>query len=110
MHVWCSTQHPTEMQHAVAHMLGWHAHQVLVECRRMGGGFGGKESQSALFACVAAIAATQLRRPVKLRVDRDDDFLVTGRRHGFDYRWSVGFDLLIVIKTVLIVFRRTNAY
>ena len=49
----------------------------------MGGGFGGKESQSALFACVAAVAARKLKRPVKLRLDRDDDFLITGRRHGF---------------------------
>ncbi len=88
----CSTQHPSEMQQLVAHALGWQSHQVTVQCRRMGGGFGGKESQSALFACVAAIAAQRLRRPVKLRIDRDDDFLVTGRRHGFDYRWSVGFD------------------
>ena len=90
--VHCSTQHPSEMQLLLAHALGWSATQVQVQCRRMGGGFGGKESQSALFACVAAIAATRLRRPVKLRVDRDDDFLVTGRRHGFDYRWQVGYD------------------
>lgn len=88
----CSTQHPSEMQLLLAHALGWSAHQVQVQCRRMGGGFGGKESQSALFACVAAVAATRLGRPVKLRVDRDDDFLITGRRHGFDYRWQVGFD------------------
>jgi xanthine dehydrogenase large subunit len=58
----------------------------------MGGGFGGKESQSAQFACIAALAATKLQRPVKLRVDRDDDFLITGRRHGFSYDWEVGFD------------------
>ncbi|RTL20351.1 MAG: xanthine dehydrogenase molybdopterin binding subunit [Burkholderiales bacterium] len=90
--VHCSTQHPSEMQQLVAHALGWAAHRVTVQCRRMGGGFGGKESQSALFACVAAIAALKLKRPVKLRVDRDDDFLITGRRHGFDYRWDVGFD------------------
>ncbi|PTT77435.1 xanthine dehydrogenase molybdopterin binding subunit, partial [Pelomonas sp. HMWF004] len=88
----CSTQHPSEMQQLVAHALGWAAHRVAVQCRRMGGGFGGKESQSALFACVAAIAALKLKRPVKLRLDRDDDFLITGRRHGFDYRWDVGFD------------------
>ncbi|MDC8770518.1 xanthine dehydrogenase molybdopterin binding subunit [Roseateles albus] len=88
----CSTQHPSEMQQLVAHALGYAAHQVQVQCRRMGGGFGGKESQSALFACVAAIAAAKLRRPVKLRLDRDDDFMITGRRHGFDYRWDVGFD------------------
>jgi len=90
--VHCSTQHPSEMQQLVAHCLGWHSHRVAVQCRRMGGGFGGKESQSALFACVASIAALKLKKPVKLRVDRDDDFLVTGRRHGFDYRWDVGFD------------------
>ncbi|RQO61910.1 xanthine dehydrogenase molybdopterin binding subunit [Paucibacter sp. KBW04] len=88
----CSTQHPSEMQQLVAHALAWQAHAVQVQCRRMGGGFGGKESQSALFACVAAIAAHKLARPVKLRLDRDDDFLITGRRHGFDYLWQVGFD------------------
>jgi xanthine dehydrogenase large subunit len=92
MLVHCSTQHPTEMQHAVAHALGLHAHHVQVQCRRMGGGFGGKESQSAQFACIAAVAAARLQRPVKLRLDRDDDFLVTGRRHGFSYDWEVGFD------------------
>ena len=88
----CSTQHPSEMQRVVAHALGWQAHQVQVQCRRMGGGFGGKESQSALFACVAAVAAVRLQRPVKLRLDRDDDFLITGRRHGFEFDWDVGFD------------------
>jgi len=92
MHVHCSTQHPSEMQHLVAHALKLHAHDVHVECRRMGGGFGGKESQSALFACVAAVAAAQLKRPVKLRLDRDDDFLITGRRHCFWYEYEVGFD------------------
>jgi xanthine dehydrogenase large subunit len=92
MRVHCSTQHPSEMQHVVAHALGVPAHKVLVECRRMGGGFGGKESQSALFAAVAAVAARRTGRPVKLRVDRDDDFMITGRRHGFEFDWSVGFD------------------
>jgi len=88
----CSTQHPSEMQQVVAHALGWHAHQVQVQCRRMGGGFGGKESQSALFACVAAVAAVRLQRPVKLRLDRDDDFLITGRRHPFEFDWDIGHD------------------
>jgi xanthine dehydrogenase large subunit len=92
MLVHCSTQHPTEMQHLVAHALGWRAHQVQVQCRRMGGGFGGKESQSALPACVAALAANKLQRPVKLRLDRDDDFMVTGRRHGFEFDFEVGYD------------------
>ncbi|RZU02445.1 xanthine dehydrogenase molybdopterin binding subunit [Rivibacter subsaxonicus] len=92
LRVHCSTQHPSEMQHAVAHALLLPANAVQVECRRMGGGFGGKESQSALFACVAALAASKLRRPVKLRADRDDDFMITGRRHGFEYDWELGFD------------------
>ncbi len=92
MKVFCSTQHPSEMQHLVAHALHRPAHAVQVECRRMGGGFGGKESQSALFACVAAVAATRLKRPVKLRVDRDDDFMITGRRHCFHYEVDVGHD------------------
>ncbi len=92
MLVHCSTQHPSEMQHLVAHALKLAANQVQVECRRMGGGFGGKESQSALFACVAAVAARKLDRPVKLRLDRDDDFLITGRRHCFHYEYEVGFD------------------
>ncbi|HYN58082.1 MAG TPA: xanthine dehydrogenase molybdopterin binding subunit, partial [Rubrivivax sp.] len=92
MRVHCSTQHPTEMQHVVSHALGAAAHAVLVECRRMGGGFGGKESQSALFACVAAVAARRLNRPVKLRPDRDDDFMITGRRHGFEFDYDIGHD------------------
>ncbi len=92
MLVHCSTQHPSEMQHLVAHALHLHANEVQVECRRMGGGFGGKESQSGLFACVAAVAAHKLQRPVKLRLDRDDDFLITGRRHCFWYEYEVGYD------------------
>jgi xanthine dehydrogenase large subunit len=92
MHVYCSTQHPSEMQHLIAHALHLHANEVHVECRRMGGGFGGKESQSAIFACVASVAASQLKRPVKLRLDRDDDFLITGRRHCFWYDYEVGYD------------------
>ncbi|HUG23868.1 xanthine dehydrogenase molybdopterin binding subunit [Piscinibacter sp.] len=92
MLVHCSTQHPSEMQHLVARALTLRSHHVQVECRRMGGGFGGKESQSALFACVAAIAARRLKRPVKLRLDRDDDFLITGRRHCFHYQYDAGHD------------------
>ncbi|WP_238446685.1 xanthine dehydrogenase molybdopterin binding subunit [Azohydromonas australica] len=90
--VYCSTQHPSEMQLLVAHALDLQAHHVQVECRRMGGAFGGKESQSAIFACIAAVCARKLRRPVKLRPDRDDDFMVTGRRHCFVYDYEVGFD------------------
>ncbi|MGN6085623.1 xanthine dehydrogenase molybdopterin binding subunit [Trinickia sp.] len=92
VHVYSSTQHPSEMQAVVAHVLGRPAHHVVCECRRMGGGFGGKESQSALFACVAALACTRLGRPVKVRIDRDDDFLITGKRHDALYRYEAGFD------------------
>ncbi len=92
MLVHCSTQHPSEMQHLVAIALVRKANDVQVVCRRMGGGFGGKESQSALFACVAAVGAAKLGRPVKLRVDRDDDFMITGRRHGYHDSYEVGFD------------------
>jgi xanthine dehydrogenase large subunit len=92
MLVLCSTQHPSEMQHVVAHALGLHSHHVTVECRRMGGGFGGKESQSALWAAAASVAARRSSRPVKLRADRDDDMLVTGKRHCFHYEYEVGYD------------------
>ncbi|SAL20181.1 xanthine dehydrogenase [Caballeronia choica] len=91
MHVYCSTQHPTEMQHLVAHLLNVASHNVLVECRRMGGGFGGKESQSGIFACCAALAAWKLLCPVKLRPDRDDDMMITGKRHDFHYTFEVGY-------------------
>jgi xanthine dehydrogenase large subunit len=90
--VLCSTQHPSEMQHIVAHAIGVHSHSVTVECRRMGGGFGGKESQSAMWAACASICAMHLKRPVKLRADRDDDMMVTGKRHCFHYEYEVGYD------------------
>ncbi|MFM8546653.1 MAG: xanthine dehydrogenase molybdopterin binding subunit [Betaproteobacteria bacterium] len=92
MLVLSSTQHPSEVQHLVAHALAKSAHEVTVQCRRMGGGFGGKESQPALFACVAAVFAARTGRAVKLRLDRDDDMLITGKRHDFISRWEVGFD------------------
>lgn len=87
-----STQHPGEVQHWVAHALGLPSSAVTVECRRMGGGFGGKETQAGHLAVWAALAAHKLQRPVKLRLDRDDDFMVTGKRHPFAYDYAVGFD------------------
>jgi xanthine dehydrogenase large subunit len=92
MHVYCSTQHPTEMQHVVSHALHYPSHAVVIECRRMGGAFGGKESQSALWAACAAVSAARLKRPVKLRADRDDDMMVTGKRHCFYYEYEIGYD------------------
>ena len=87
-----STQHPSEVQHMVAHVLGLPFHAVTVEVRRMGGGFGGKETQGNLFAAVAALAATRLGRAVKIRPDRDDDMRATGKRHDFEVAYEVGFD------------------
>ncbi len=90
--VYASTQHPGEVQHWIAHALGLDNHAVKVECRRMGGGFGGKETQAGHMAVWAAIAAHKVKRPVKLRLDRDDDFLITGKRHPFAYDYTAGFD------------------
>ena len=90
--VYSSTQHPGEVQHWVSHALGIDNHAVKVECRRMGGGFGGKETQAGHLAVWAAVAAHRLQLPVKLRLDRDDDFMVTGKRHPFAYEYSAGFD------------------
>jgi xanthine dehydrogenase large subunit len=90
--IYSSTQHPGEVQHWVAHALHVPASAVRVDCRRMGGGFGGKETQAGHIAVWAALAANKTKRPVKLRLDRDDDFLVTGKRHPFAYDYEVGFD------------------
>ena len=90
--VYSSTQHPSEVQHMVAHALGVSSHAVTVEVRRMGGGFGGKETQGNQFAALAAIAAKRLGRAVKIRPDRDDDMTATGKRHDFLIDYEVGFD------------------
>ena len=92
MLVYSSTQHPGEVQHVVARALGKSAKDVVVECRRMGGGFGGKETQPALFACVAALLATVTGRAVKMRPDRDADMIMTGKRHHQRVDYDVGFD------------------
>jgi xanthine dehydrogenase large subunit len=92
MAVWSSTQHPTEVQHGVAHLLGLPFNAVTVEVRRMGGAFGGKESQATIVAGVAAVLAWKARAPVKLRLPRDDDMRATGKRHPFLFRYEVGFD------------------
>jgi xanthine dehydrogenase large subunit len=92
MEIWSSTQHPTEVQHGVAHLLGLPFNAVTVEVRRMGGAFGGKESQATIIAGIAAVLAFKARRPVKLRLPRDDDMRATGKRHPFLIRYDVGFD------------------
>ena len=90
--VWSSTQHPSEVQHMVAHVLGCANNAVEVKTRRMGGGFGGKETQGNLFACLAAVAAKKLNRAVKFRPDRDEDMAVTGKRHDFRVDYDLAFD------------------
>jgi xanthine dehydrogenase large subunit len=90
--VFSSTQHPSEVQLMVAHVLGIHQHAVTVNVRRMGGGFGGKETQGNLFAAVAALAAKKWNRAVKIRPDRDDDMTATGKRHDFVVDYEVGYD------------------
>ena len=90
--VFASTQHPSEIQHVVSHVLGVPSNAVTVTVRRMGGGFGGKETQGNLFAVVAALAAKKLGRAVKIRPDRDDDMSMTGKRHDFVVDYELGFD------------------
>ena len=90
--VYSSTQHPGEVQHLVAAAIGKKSKDVIVECRRMGGAFGGKESQPALIACIAALMAQKTGKPCKLRLDRDDDMLMTGKRHDFVIDYEAGFD------------------
>lgn len=87
-----STQHPSETQHMVGQVLGVASHAVTVNVRRMGGAFGGKESQANLFAAVAALAAKKYGRAVKIRPDRDDDMTATGKRHDFHVGYKIGFD------------------
>ena len=92
LHIHCSTQHPSEVQHLVAHLLGRQSADVTVEVRRMGGAFGGKETQAAALACATALVASRTGRPAKLRYDRDDDMAITGKRHDFTVAYDVGFD------------------
>lgn len=87
-----STQHPSETQEIVGHVLGVPSHQVTVQCLRMGGGFGGKEMQPHGYAAIAALGATLTGRPVRLRLNRTQDITMTGKRHPFRARWEVGFD------------------
>lgn len=87
-----SSQHPTETQHVVAHALGLPDKDVVCQVKRMGGGFGGKESQAAPFAAMAALAAMKLKRPVRLCLTKDDDMIMTGKRNPFENEYKVGFD------------------
>ncbi|EOD81312.1 Xanthine dehydrogenase, molybdenum binding subunit [Grimontia indica] len=101
--VYCSTQNPTEVQKLVASVLGVSMHKVLIDMRRMGGGFGGKETQAAAPACIAAVIANQTGQPVKFRLPRREDMMMTGKRHPFFNQYKVGFDDNGVIQGIEIV-------
>lgn len=90
--IYCATQDPSAVQHIAAKVLGRPASSVVIETRRMGGAFGGKETGATPFAIMAAVAALKLDRPVKCRLDRDDDMIMTGKRHAFQFDYKVGFD------------------
>ena len=96
--VFSSTQHPSETQQIIAKMLKQKSNTITVETRRIGGGFGGKETQSFIFAAICTLLAKKTKRPVKLRMDRDDDIIITGKRHDFYSEYEVGFDELGIIK------------
>ena len=96
--VFSSTQHPSETQQVIAKMLNQKSNTITVETRRIGGGFGGKETQSFIFAAICTLLAKKTKHPVKLRMDRDDDIIITGKRHDFYSEYKVGFDELGVIK------------
>ena len=92
LHVLSSTQHPSEVQHLIAELLGRHSADIVVEVRRMGGGFGGKETQATAPAAACALVAALTGRPARLRYDRDDDMRITGKRHDFVVDYEVGCD------------------
>ena len=92
MTIWSSTQHPTEVQHGVANVLNLPSAKIDCKTRRLGGGFGGKESQATIFAGIAALSAYKLNRPVKLRLDRKTDMTVSGKRHNFKVNYKIGFE------------------
>jgi len=110
MKVLCSTQHPSEVQHLVARSLKKPDALVVCECRRMGGGFGGKESQAGQWACLAALAAHLTGCPCKMRLDRDDDMIATGKRHDFLAEWSAAHDEKGVLSAVDVTFSSRCGY
>jgi len=104
MFVQAGTQHPTETQEIVSHVLGVSSNAVTVQCVRMGGAFGGKELQPHGLAAIAAVGATRTGRPVRLRLNRTQDFTITGKRHGFHVTWKAGFDddgAILGVKAIL---------
>ncbi|RSD31299.1 xanthine dehydrogenase molybdopterin binding subunit [Vibrio pectenicida] len=101
--VYASTQNPTEVQHKVAQVLNLPINKIIIEVRRMGGGFGGKETQAAIPACLAAVIAHQTKRPTKMRLPRMEDMTLTGKRHPFYNQYKVGFNDAGIIEGIDIV-------
>ena len=102
--VQCSTQHPTETQEIIAHVLGKSSNEVTVQCLRMGGAFGGKEMQPHGFAAIASLATTLTGRPARIRLNRTQDMTMSGKRHPFHASWTVGFDdngLIVALEATL---------
>ncbi|KAK0098372.1 hypothetical protein PV326_008961 [Microctonus aethiopoides] len=108
--IYSSTQHPTEIQKLVAHILGISINKVNVRVKRMGGGFGGKESRGMLVALPAALAAYKLRRPIRCMLDRDEDMMISGGRHPFMYKYKVGFNNDGLIKCAIIDIYNNGGY
>ncbi|XP_014488369.1 PREDICTED: xanthine dehydrogenase isoform X2 [Dinoponera quadriceps] len=102
LEVFCSTQHPTEIQKLIAHVLNIHINRVNVRVKRLGGGFGGKESRPMLLAIPVAFAAYKLQKPVRCMLDRDEDMMISGTRHPFLFRYKVGFNSDGLIKVVTV--------
>jgi len=110
MTVFSSSQHPSEVQKLVAEVLDIPLNKVIVDTRRMGGGFGGKETQAAPWACIAALLANESKRPVKMKLNRSDDMCMTGKRHPFENNYTVGFDANGQIKGINITVNGNCGY
>lgn len=110
MVVYSSSQHPSEVQKLVAEVLAIPLNLVVVDTRRMGGGFGGKETQAAPWACLAALLANKIKRPVKFKLSRMDDMIMTGKRHPFENNYTVGFDDKGVIEGINITVNGNCGY
>ncbi|XP_046415103.1 xanthine dehydrogenase isoform X1 [Neodiprion fabricii] len=108
--VFCSSQHPSEIQKLVAHVLHVPINRVTARVKRMGGGFGGKESRGMLVALPVALAAHRLQRPVRCMLDRDEDMMISGTRHPFYYKWKIGFNSDGLIKVAQVYIYNNAGY
>ncbi|KOC64646.1 Xanthine dehydrogenase [Habropoda laboriosa] len=110
MEIFCSTQHPSEIQTHIAHVLNIHANKIVVKVKRLGGGFGGKESRATVLALPVAFAAHRLRKPVRCMLNRDEDIMISGTRHPFLFKYKVGFDNNGAIKAAQVYIYNNAGY